>query len=139
MAHHALLLPIQEWLIDEALGEPDIVNLFETMCQRLTGIGIPIARARLIWQTLHPLFRAETVIWDRGKEATLDQFRHQDNETDAWSRSPLRFTLENRLDIFRRQFFGENMMLDFPILSELKEQGFTDYVVWRRRVGHSRA
>lgn len=138
MAHHALLLPIQEWLIGEALGEPDIVNLFETMCQRLTGIGIPIARARLIWQTLHPLFRAETVIWDRGKEATLDQFRHQDNETDAWSRSPLRFTIENRLDIFRRQLFGENMMLDFPILSELKEQGFTDYVVMATSVSDIR-
>jgi adenylate cyclase len=74
MAHQALVQPIQDWLIEQALGDPDVVLLFETMCQRLAGIGIPIARARLIWQTLHPLFRAETVIWDRGQPATLDQF-----------------------------------------------------------------
>ncbi len=129
MAHLALIQPIREWLIEQALGEPDIVRLYETMCQRLAGIGIPIARARLIWQTLHPLFRAETVIWDRGKPAWLDQFRHQDNETDAWSKSPLKFTLENRLEIFRRQLRGDNAMLDFPILSELQEQGFTDYLI----------
>ncbi len=138
MAHQALVQPIQDWLIEQALGEPDVVKMFETMCQRLTGVGIPIARARLIWQTLHPLFRAETVIWDRGKPATLDQFRHQDNETDAWHKSPLKFTLDNRLDIFRRQLFGENMMLDFPILTDLKEQGFTDYVIVATAVSDAR-
>lgn len=134
MAHLALIQPIREWLIDQALGEPDIVKLFETMCQRLAGIGVPIARARLIWQTLHPLFRAETVIWDRGHPARLEQFRHQDNDTGAWGISPLKFTLENNLELFRRQLAGENAMLDFPILSELKEQGFTDYVILATRM-----
>jgi adenylate cyclase len=129
MAHLALIQPIREWLVEQALGEPDIVKLFETMCQRLAGVGVPIARARLIWQTLHPLFRAETVIWDRGNPAYLEQFRHEDNSTEAWSRSPLRFSIENRLEVLRRQLVGGNAVLDFPILTELQQQGFTDYVV----------
>jgi adenylate cyclase len=129
MAHLALIQPIREWLIEQALGEPDIVKLFETMCQRLAGVGVPIARARLIWQTLHPLFRAETVIWDRGNPAYLEQFRHEDNSTEAWSRSPLRFSIENRLEVLRRQLVGGNAVLDFPILTELQQQGFTDYVI----------
>lgn len=129
MAHLALIQPIREWLIDQALGEPDIVSLFETMCGRLSGIGVPIARARLIWQTLHPLFRAEQVLWDRGSHATLDQFRHQDNSTDAWAKSPLKFVIEHKLGILRRQLFGPNETMDFPILADLKQQGFTDYVV----------
>lgn len=129
MSHNALIRPIREWLVDQALGDPDIVVMFETMCQRLAGIGIPIARARLIWQTLHPLFGAETVVWDRGKPAELERFPHQDNETDVWKRSPLRFVLVNGIDILRRQLTGENETLDFPLLQELKEQGFTDYLI----------
>jgi adenylate cyclase len=104
MAHAALIHPIREWLIDQALGAPDPVVLFENMCQRLAGIGIPISRARLIWQTLHPLFRAETVIWDRGQPAKLDTFPHQDNETPAWTNSPLRFVIHNNISVLRRRF-----------------------------------
>jgi adenylate cyclase len=136
MSHEALTRPIREWLLDQALGAPDPVVLFETMCQRLAGIGLPITRARLIWQTLHPLFRAETVVWDRGKPAELAHFQHQDNETDAWLKSPLRFVMENRIDVLRRQLAGENETLDFPILTELKAQGLTDYLVLSTRIMH---
>lgn len=138
MAHQALINPIREWLIDQALGEPDIVTMFETMCHRLAAIGVPIARARLIWQTLHPLFRAEQVLWDRGGKATLDQFRHEDNSTEAWSRSPLKFVIENRLGILRRELDGPNTMDDFPILADLRRQGFTDYVVLATSVENMR-
>jgi adenylate cyclase len=137
MAHEALIHPIREWLIDQALGAPDPVVLFESMCQRLAGIGIPISRARLIWQTLHPLFRAETVIWDRGQPAKLDTFPHQDNETPAWINSPLRFVIHNNISVLRRQLQGENELLDFPILQELKEQGVTDYLVLSTVITHT--
>ena len=111
--------------------------MFETMCQRLTAVGVPITRARLIWQTLHPLFRAETVIWDKGKDAVLEQFLHQDDSTDAWERSPLRYVLHNDVQVLRRELQGPNETLDFPILSELKEQGFTDYLVLATRIDHA--
>ena len=136
MSHQALTRPIREWLVEQALGEPDIVAMFESMCQRLASVGVPITRARLIWQTLHPLFRAETVIWDKGKEAVLEQFVHQDDSTDAWERSPLRYVLHNDVQVLRRQMFGPNETLDFPILHELKEQGFTDYLVLATRINH---
>lgn len=129
MAHEALISPIRQWLIDQALGDPDIGALFETLCVRLSGIGLPVSRARLIWQTLHPLFQAETVQWDRGEEARLDHFAHQDKETEAWAQSPMRYVLENGLAVLRRQLQGPNETLDFPVLAELKEQGVTDYLV----------
>lgn len=129
MSHQALARPIREWLIDQALGQPDIVVMFETMCQRLSGIGIPIARARLIWPTLHPLFRSETVIWDRGEPSHLEQFQHQEQVTDAWLHSPFRFVMESSADMLRRQLQGPNETLDFPILKELKASGITDYLL----------
>lgn len=129
MSHNALLRPIRDWLITQSLGKPDIISLFETLCQRLSGIGLPVVRARLIWQTLHPLFNAETVMWDIGEKATLDQFPHQDQETEEWRKSPLRYVLENRLETFRRRLDGPDETLDFPVLSEFKAKGLTDYLV----------
>jgi len=68
MSHEALISPIREWLIDEALGDSDITELFDTLCLRISSVGIPITRARLFWPTLHPLFQAETVSLLEGLE-----------------------------------------------------------------------
>ncbi len=129
MSHQVLVRPIREWLIDQALGQADIVYMFETMCQRLAGIGIPIARARLVWPTLHPLFRSETVMWNRGTPARLEQFEHQEQVTNEWLQSPFRFVLENDVHMLRRELQGPNETVDFPMLEELKAGGITDYIV----------
>ncbi len=129
MSHAALIAPIKEWLIDQSLGKCDIVELFETMCIRMTAVGIPIRRARLIWPTLHPLFQAETVIWDNGEPARLEQFLHQDQASEAWNNSPLKYAIDNGLSVLRRQLEGENELVDFELTQELKEAGFTDYLL----------
>ena len=129
MSKEPLISPIREWLVGQALRTPNVVEMFESLCMQLVGVGIPIRRARLLWPTLHPLFQAETVVWDRGKTAYLEQFVHQETESEAWKNSPLKFVIENELEIFRRQLSGENENLDFPMLEELKENGLTDYMV----------
>ena len=134
MSRQALISPIREWLIDRSLEDSDVVELFETMCQKMVGVGIPIERARLIWPTLHPLFQAETVIWDNGQPARLEQFEHQDNASEAWGRSPLKFVVENQIDIFRRELTGPNELLDFELTRELKADGFTDFLIYATKL-----
>ena len=56
MSRAPLVQDLGEWLIDQALDEPDIVGLFNQVCNRLYAIGVPLGRARLTWPTLHPLF-----------------------------------------------------------------------------------
>lgn len=128
MSHEALISPIREWLIDQALGNPDIVDLFGTLCLRISSVGIPITRARLFWPTLHPLFQAETVSWNRGNVATLEQFIHQDEASDDWNKSPLKYLIDNKLDILRRELTGENKLVDFELLHGLHDKGFTDFI-----------
>ena len=129
MAQESLITQINDWLNDQALGQPDIVELFEGLCQRLRSIGIPIERAMLMWSTLHPLFRAESVLWRQGQPAELNQFHHQDTRTDAWLRSPMNYMLEAKVPVFRRRLVGPDKLLDFDILNDLAEEGYTDYLV----------
>lgn len=128
MTQEALIAPIREWLVEQSLGDNDIIEMFETLCMRMVGVGIPIKRAKLLWPTLHPLFQAETVSWLRGEKAVLEQFLHQENESDDWKASPLKFIIENDVDVFRRELTGSNALVDFELLKELKEKGYTDYL-----------
>ncbi len=129
MAQNALIRSLGEWLVDQALGSPNIVEMFESVCIRLYAAGIPITRARLVWPTLHPLFQAETVFWRKDHPAEFEQFLHQENASQAWLESPMRYITENNIEFLRRELTGPNQMLDFPLLKDLAEQGFTDYLM----------
>ncbi len=129
MADASLLTKITDWLVDQSLGEPDIVELFEGVCKRLHAIGIPVNRAMLMWSTLHPLFRAESVLWQQGKPAELGQFLHQDDISEQWLRSPMHHMLSEDITVLRRQLTGPGALLDFGITQDLQEQGYTDYLI----------
>ncbi len=129
MDDNTLVSGINEWLADQALSEPDIVGMFEGLCHRLHAIGIPLARARLTWPTLHPLFKAETTLWTRGEGTLFEQFLHQENMSDAWNESPMKHMLEHDIGILRRNLDGPNALRDFPILNDMVDMDMTDYLV----------
>ena len=129
MTDRTLVTGINEWLVDQALSEPDIVKMFEGLCNRIHAIGIPLGRARLTWPTLHPLFQAETILWRRGSDTEFEQFMHQESQSDAWLLSPMRYMFENDVLVLRRNLDGPSKLLDFPVLEEVAAQGMTDYFV----------
>lgn len=128
MADSSLISQITDWLVDQSLGEPDIVDLFEGVCKRLHAIGIPVGRAMLMWSTLHPLFQAESVRWKRGEPPEFGQFPHQDSVSEEWLRSPMHHMLKTNVTLLRRRLTGPGAMLDFGITEDLRDEGFTDYL-----------
>ncbi len=129
MPHETLIGEIESWLIDESLGDPDIVELFGALCMRLHGAGIPLERAALSWPTLHPLFQAEQIYWRLGEGSELEQFRHDATPTGTFESSPFHHVLVHRLNRLRRRLIGPEAMADFPVLVELGAKGFTDYLM----------
>ncbi len=129
MSHAVLIEEIEAWLIDKALGDPDIVVLFQRLCERLSGVGVPLDRAALSWPTLHPLFRAEQIFWNSVDGAHLEQHSHANRHSEAWLRSPFYYVIQRQLAMFRRRLTGEDAMADFDVLKDLQSQGFTDYLM----------
>jgi adenylate cyclase len=129
MAESSLVTQISDWLVDQSLGEPDVVELFDGLCKRLSAIGVPVGRGMLMWSTLHPLFQAESVLWKRTQSPELGQFPHQDKASEQWMRSPMLFMLDNRIWVLRRRLTGPDVVLDFGVLPDLIEQGYTDYLI----------
>ncbi len=129
MSHKALIAEIEQWLIGKALGDPDVIALFESLCERLYAIGIPVERSAFSWPMLHPLFRAEHLRWVRGEGANLFQSEHANVNHPTWTQSPFAHVLEHNLDQLRRRLDGPDAVVDFPILEDLRDEGFTDYLL----------
>lgn len=129
MSHTTLIAEIEDWLLDESLDDPDIVELFGTLCSRLHAAGLPLERAALSWPTLHPLFQAEQIYWRLGGGAELFQYRHDAMTTGNFEASPFNHVLVNQLSRLRRRLEGDEALIDFPVLQDLSDQGFTDYLL----------
>jgi adenylate cyclase len=124
---------LSDWLIDQAFGDPDVVDVFVGLCERLRELGIRIDRANLAWPTLHPLFQAESVTWDPDSSAVLETHAHGTIPSGDWKNSPLRFVVESNMEMLRRRLAGPDTQTDFPILQRLANHGMTDYVLFATR------
>lgn len=120
---------IEDWMISQALGSPNLGKMFAEMCERLRACEVPVDRGMMAWSTLHPLIEAELVIWESGNELHHELIAHSEEETDDWLQSPVRAVLVNQEPRFRRRLTNSNAPQEFPLLTRLSEAGYTDYLV----------
>ncbi len=124
-----LIGSVADWLMAEALGEADVEKLFQGCCDRLRAAGISLWRAYLTFRTLHPLFSAISLTWRR--EGGLESVGHLHTDSSAaWRQSTLRHMMESQIPFLRRRLVGEGAVLDFPVLTELRDKGAKDYLAY---------
>lgn len=115
------------WLSEEGRFAPDTGGLLEMLCEKLTVLGAPIARATVHVRTLHPEFRGISRIWRRGQSTEFRTSRHGIESTSDYQSSPLQYVIETGqwLDTV----LSEATDRRFPILATLRAQGITHYVM----------
>ncbi len=121
-----LIDALADWLVSQALQDSPLVEIFEGTCKRLYAAGIPVARSHITFRVLHPLYQAQALHWQRDRGAELHRYVHGE-DLDDWRKSPLHHMLAHSVPYLRRRLTGDSAILDFELLEELKEQGFTDY------------
>lgn len=121
---------VQAWLVEAGLSSTSVRTLFDGFCTRLVAGGIPLSRGFLSIATLHPQRRANSIIWQNGEIVAATEFHHDNMATDAWHASPFSHMLETRRQRLHRRLVGDGAVLDFPVLSELRDAGFTDWLAF---------
>ena len=123
---------ISDWLIGQGLDDGGYDDLLDGFCERLNAGGIPVQRSMMAMRTLHPTIDARGFVWRRNAEVEVDNFTTERGPTQDFLDSPLAYLLQNR-DIreVRRPLTGPNATLDFPVLTDLKDQGVTDYMIMK--------
>lgn len=125
---NVLIDRISDWLMSEALREPDIAGLVEGTAARVDAAGIPVQRLHISFNMLHPLYQGTSITWRRGQETEVNQLvRTMSSDNPAWEKSPLNHMIRHRLWALRRRLVGADATLDFPMLEELRGLGGTDY------------
>ncbi len=118
---------VDAWLVGPARAIEDTTEMFDELCWRVLAAGVPIGRVILSVRTLHPQFLGFGLRWRRKSGRTAEvMVAHGIRESDVYLASPLRPLYEERRTVRARLDGGA--MPNFPILAELKAEGFTDYL-----------
>ena len=114
------------WVLSEGRDLASEAELFDGLCWRLLGQGVPLWRATLHIGTLHPQIRGFGCRWWRDRAIT-EQFQvaHGADATDDYLRSPIRPVIEYGAFVRHRL---DRPWPDLPLLDDLRAQGAADYL-----------
>jgi adenylate cyclase len=136
---------LQAWLAGAGLrGEPESA-LVTGFCERAVAAGLPISRALVIIDTLHPVYEGRVVRWGHDpSEPVVHEYGRtslpegvsdlpvsaggeQSEVIARWRASPFFRMLQTGESMLRRHVTAENEN-DFLILRDFRAAGMTDYV-----------
>src|SRR3954452_1975635 len=127
-----LVAGIVAWVTEAGLAgtsEPDLLRGF---CERMAAAGVPLARAVVVIDTLHPVYEGRAFHWHRDptdERLVIEYGRTGDNPeiAEGWRRGPFYHLLETGGTMLRRNL-ARGDPVDFPRIEEARSRGETDYV-----------
>src|SRR5262245_3659850 len=135
------LSELPAWLTQAGLAgvsETDIVSAF---CDRCVAAGIPLGRAHLAIDTLHPVHEVSLFRWGYPNESLVHEYGRTSLEgldvsgavsldvqaTDVWRRSPFYYMQQSGASLIRRRLNADTKD-EFSMLADWLAAGMTDYV-----------
>jgi adenylate cyclase len=116
---------IARWLLVDGPHIDSGIELFDELCWRLVGDGVPLWRSTFHTGTLHPQIFGIGVRWWRDRKIVEDyRVLHGSEATDEYRLSPIRATIERGAP-FRRRL--DRPQPEFPLLERIRRAGGTDY------------
>ncbi len=113
----------------EARTRTDATEFLEAFALRLRAAGVDVARVTTGVPILHPQIFSFSGLWQLGKETTERLFRSGPDFAAVMQNSPIRIAYEGG-DPYRCDLTLPPRAGEFAILSDLRRDGLTDYVVY---------
>jgi adenylate cyclase len=117
---------IARWLANDAPHD-SVRELFIAFCQEVVRSGIPVGRASLGLEVLHPELSGWQHIWTSEGHSVRASDRATASTSETYLNSPTRIVDETGRP-FRRLLDARNP--DLPLLDELRRESMTEYVMY---------
>ncbi|MGZ9082005.1 MAG: adenylate/guanylate cyclase domain-containing protein [Rhodoplanes sp.] len=137
------LSELRRWLTEAGLAGTGETVLLDGFCRRALDAGLPIARAIIVIDTLHPVHEGRAFYWRRGAgQAQIELVEYGPTSggeaAEKWRRSVLFHLLQTGGSLFRVRFHaGETA--DFPTIARMRDEGMTDVAAMITRFPRSGA
>jgi adenylate cyclase len=124
---------LSAWITEAGLAGQSESAILAGFCEREVARGLPLARALVLIDTLHPIYEGRAFRWTRAqKETTLTEYGRSDDDLSRWQRSPFYRLEESGEPLLRRHLTAETEP-EFSIFADLRADGMTDYVAIANR------
>jgi len=131
----AEIAKLAAWIAEVGLKGKGETAMIAGFCERLIATGMPLTRAIVFIDTLHPVHEGRAFRWDRETPgATLTEYgRSTEGEAaERWRTSPFVRLLETDETLLRRRIPPEGEV-EFPMFREHREAGMTEFVAIVKR------
>ena len=137
-----LLSELPPWLTEAGLAGAPETEILTRFCDHCVAVGIPLGRAHVFIDTLHPVHEGRLFRWGYGPEEPMmheydrTSFERSDatgavsldaQATKVWERSPFHSMLQSGASLLRRRLAPDTTE-EFSLLPEWHSEGVTDYV-----------
>jgi adenylate cyclase len=122
-------ISVASWLADAGLRNLPLEELVDGFARRLNGAGVPAARIFVGMNTLHPMVRARSLIWDRATGPAVHfEFQHAEIAAPIIQESPFVDMLRRGIGEQRYDLTAPTPAFDTPVFQELREAGMTEWL-----------
>jgi len=131
----AQFVELAGWIGQAGLAGDGEASMIAGFCERLTALGLPLARATVIVDTLHPIYEGRAFNWlrDEPEAQVVEYGRSNEGElAERWRSSPLYRLVHSGERLLRARLTPEADSA-FPVFAEHRAAGFTDYVAMVNR------
>jgi len=119
------------WLAQAGLRNMPLRELVDGFGRRLNEAGLRVERMFVGMNTLHPMVRARSLIWNSGEGiARQFEFAHADIDSVQIQESPFAAMLRDGLAELRQPLDRADVLPGVPVFDELRGAGMTEWRGW---------
>ena len=119
------------WVTEAGLIGRTESELMAGFCRRVIDAGVPLARALVILDTLHPIHEGSAFLWRSDRPETTEVVEYgRTNEGEAaenWRRSVFFHLLQSGEKMLRRRLVAGDPV-DFLSFKQARDEGMTEYI-----------
>jgi adenylate cyclase len=119
------ILALLDWLADN-VDEPDSAQVFGGLCERIRRLGIPLDRAAIQLDNLHPLYFGYCLHWYAGQPGYEVPRSHEFGASAEFQDSPYMAAVRGDGSYRWRQ--SQEPVPTKPLIRDLQSRGYTDYL-----------
>lgn len=120
---------LDRWILSEGPRHEDVASFVAALAPRLRDAGLPVYRMTTGIPMLHPVVRAETVVWVDGHDVELRRHLANLKSDEDLKRSPM-YGVYYRGETVRVPIPAEPTANEYGIVEDLRRDGATDYIAF---------